>query len=212
MVCSLRQDRQFENGSTVAGTVVTYPKFAGRDGLRAGSSRQECSTEPRPIRNQSEQLRFSVRSLPSGYLSAARFRDEIASAEGLMGRLFGFLSVIIVMAIGMYIYSKQIQSTSAEAGASTPQGAINITGVKTDLMTIASAERRYFATEGNYAALDDLISTNYITVARQRPPYSYAVEVSSGGFRVVATRSGENLAGTPKQLSVDENMEFQNSE
>jgi hypothetical protein len=116
------------------------------------------------------------------------------------------------MAIGMYIYSKQIQSTSAEAGASSPQGAINITGVKSDLMTIASAERRYFATEGKYSSLDDLISTNYITVARQRPPYSYTVEVSSSGFRVVATRSGENLAGTPKELSVDENMEFQTTE
>ena len=110
-----------------------------------------------------------------------------------MSRLFGFLSVIIVMAIGMYIYSKQIQSTSAEAGATSPQGAINITGVKSDLISIASAERRYFATEGKYASLDDLISTNYITVARQRPPYSYAVELGNGGFRVVATRSGREL-------------------
>jgi hypothetical protein len=129
-----------------------------------------------------------------------------------MSRLFGFLSVIIVMAVGMYIYSKQIQSTSAPAGASTPQGAINITGVKSDLITIASAERRYFATEGKYASLDDLISTNYISVARQRPPYSYAVELGSNSFRVVATRSGENLAGTPAQLSVDENMEFQTTD
>jgi len=129
-----------------------------------------------------------------------------------MSRLFGFLSVIIVMAIGMYIYSKQIQSTSAEAGASSPQGAINITGVKSDLISIASAERRYFATEGKYASLDELISSNTITVARQRPPYSYAIELGNGGFRVVATRSGQNLAGTPAQLSVDENMEFQTSE
>ncbi len=129
-----------------------------------------------------------------------------------MSRLFGFLSVIIVMAIGMYIYSKQIQSTSAEAGATSPQGAINITGVRTDLMSIASAERRYFATEGKYASLDDLISTKNITVARQRPPYSYAVELGGSGFRVVATRSGENYAGTPAQLSVDENMQFQSSE
>jgi len=129
-----------------------------------------------------------------------------------MSRLFGFLSVIIVMAIGMYIYSKQIQSTSAEAGASSPQGAINITGVKSDLISIASAERRYFATEGKYASLDELISSNTITVARQRPPYSYAIELGNGGFRVVAIRSGQNLAGTPAQLSVDENMEFQTSE
>jgi hypothetical protein len=129
-----------------------------------------------------------------------------------MSRLFGFLSVVIVMAIGMYIYSKQVQSTSAPAGANTPQGAINITGVKSDLISIASAERRYFASEGKYASLDDLISTNYITVARQRPPYTYAVELNSSGFRVVATRSGDNTSGTPAQLSVDENMEFQTSE
>lgn len=129
-----------------------------------------------------------------------------------MSRMFGFLSVVIVLAVGMYLYSKQVQSTSAPAGANTPQGAINITGVKSDLISIASAERRYFASEGKYASLDDLISTNYITVARQRPPYSYAVELSSNGFRVVATRSGDNAAGTPAQLFVDENMEFQSSE
>ncbi len=126
--------------------------------------------------------------------------------------MFGFLSVVIVLAVGMYLYSKQVQSTSAPAGANTPQGAINITGVKSDLISIASAERRYFASEGKYASLDNLISTNYITVARQRPPYSYAVELSSNGFRVVATRSGDNAAGTPAQLFVDENMEFQSSE
>ncbi len=129
-----------------------------------------------------------------------------------MSRMFGFLSVVIVLAVGMYLYSKQVQSTSAPAGANTPQGAINITGVKSDLISIASAERRYFASEGKYASLDNLISTNYITVARQRPPYSYAVELSSNGFRVVATRSGDNAAGTPAQLFVDENMEFQSSE
>jgi len=129
-----------------------------------------------------------------------------------MGRLFGFLSVVIVMAIGMYIYSRQMQSSSAQAGATNPQGAINITGVKSDLISIASAERRYFATEGKYASLDELISTNNITVARQRPPYSYEVQTSASGFRVVATRSGDNISGTPAQLSVDENMEFQATE
>jgi len=129
-----------------------------------------------------------------------------------MSRLFGFLSVVIVLAIAMYIYSKQMQSSSAQAGANSPQAAINITGVRSDLISIASAERRYFASEGKYASLDDLISTNNITVARQRPPYTYEVQISSGGFHVVATRSGANVSGTPAQLSVDENMEFQTSE
>jgi hypothetical protein len=128
-----------------------------------------------------------------------------------MSRVFGFLSVVIVLGIGMYIYSKQMQSSSAAAGAPTPRAAINITGVKSDLVGIAQAERRYFASEGKYVSLDDLISTNYVNVARQRPPYAYSVEINSAGFRVVATRSGETT-GTPAQLSVDENMEFQTSQ
>jgi hypothetical protein len=129
-----------------------------------------------------------------------------------MSRLFGFLSVVIVMAIGMYIYSQQVQSASAAAGATSPQAAINITGVKSDLISIASAERRYYATEGKYASLVELISTNSVSVARQRPPYSYSVEITPTSFRVVATRAGESASGTPSQLSVDENMEFQTSE
>jgi hypothetical protein len=128
-----------------------------------------------------------------------------------MSRMFGFFSVIIVMAVGMYIYSQQMQSSSAAAGANSPKAAINITGVKSDLMSIANAERRYFATEGKYASFDELVSSNYITVARQRTPYTYDVETSSGGFRVVATRSGDDGSGTPARLSVDENMEFQSS-
>lgn len=129
-----------------------------------------------------------------------------------MGRIFGFLSIVIVLGAGMYIYSKQAQSSSALAGANNPKAAINITGVKTDLINIAGAERRYFATEGKYASLDELISTNYVSVARQRPPYSYDIQTSGGGFHVIATRSGDDGSGTPSQLSVDENMEFQSSQ
>jgi hypothetical protein len=125
-----------------------------------------------------------------------------------MGRFFGFLGVIIVMGAGMYIYSRQAQSDSAAAGANNPKAAINITGVRTDLMTIAQAERGYFALQGKYASLDELISSRSMSVARQRPPYSYEVETSSGTFRVVATRTGDADSGTPAELSVDENMQF----
>ena len=128
-----------------------------------------------------------------------------------MGRLFGFLSVVVVLGIGMYIYSRQAQSSSAPAGTNNPKAAINITGVKSDLIGIASAERLYFASEGKYASLDELIANHAVTM-RQRPPYTYEVETSSSGFRVVATRSGDDGSGTPAQLSVDENMEFKTSE
>lgn len=126
-----------------------------------------------------------------------------------MGRIFGFLSVVIAMGVVLYLYAHQAQSDSAAAGASNPKAAINITGVRTDLITIAQAERGYFALQGKYASLDELISSRSIAVARQRPPYSYDVEISSSGFRVTATRSGDDASGTPAQLSVDENMSIE---
>ncbi len=129
-----------------------------------------------------------------------------------MGRLFGFLGVVIALAAGMYVYSKQAESSSAVAGANNPKAAINLTGVKSDLISIGTSERRYFASEGKYATLDELVAAGYIAVVRQRPPYSYEVQIGSSGFRVVATRAGDNTSGTPAQLSVDENMEFQTSE
>ena len=125
-----------------------------------------------------------------------------------MGRLFSFLSVLIVLGAGMYIYSRQAQSSSAAAGASNPRAAVDITGVRTDLMSIAQAERGYFALEGKYASFDELVSSRAMTVARQRPPYSYEIETSASSFRVVAKRNGADNSGTPAQLTVDEDMQF----
>jgi hypothetical protein len=79
-------------------------------------------------------------------------------------------------------------------------------------MSIAQAERAYFVSEGKYASLDQLISSRSMSVARQRQPYTYDVETSGSGFRVVATRSGDDASGLPAQLSVDENMQFQSSQ
>jgi hypothetical protein len=129
-----------------------------------------------------------------------------------MGRVFGLLSVVIALAAAMYVYSRQAQSSSAAAGANSPKAAINITGVRSDLISIATAERQYYASEAKYASLDELVSNHYVTVARQRPPYTYEIQTSSSGFRVVAIRSADDNSGTPAQLSIDENMELQTSE
>jgi hypothetical protein len=129
-----------------------------------------------------------------------------------MSRIFGFLTLLIGLGVGLYFYAHQAQSASAAAGANNPRAAVDVVGVRSDLMTIAQAERGNFALEGKYASLDELISSKSLSVARQRPPYSYSVETSATGFRVVATRSGGNVSGTPAELSVDENMVFQASE
>lgn len=126
-----------------------------------------------------------------------------------MGRALGFISVLITLAVGMYIYSSQLKSTAATAGAAIPREAVDITGVQSDLIGIARAEREFNAEQGHYASLDELLSANFITIKGARPPYSYAVDSSSGSFRVTATRSGP---GSPAQLWIDEAMEIHRSE
>jgi hypothetical protein len=125
-----------------------------------------------------------------------------------MSRIFGFLGLVIVLGVGLYLYSKQAQSSSQAAGVNDPKTAVNVTGVRSDLMTIAQAERGYFALEGKYASLDELISSKSLTIQRERPPYTYDIETGSTGFRVIATRHGDEASGAPAQMSVNENMEF----
>jgi hypothetical protein len=125
-------------------------------------------------------------------------------------RLFGFLGLVITVAIGMYIYSLQVKAIDPTSGSSAmATDAPLIAGVKNDLIAIGSAERGHLASQGRYASLDELISGNYLTVSHGRPPYVYDVEVSAGNFRATATRTTK---GSPSQLSITEDMLVQTVE
>jgi hypothetical protein len=124
-------------------------------------------------------------------------------------RVFGFLGTVIVAAIAMYLYSLQVTTLQPSAGSGDHAEIATIAGVKNDLLVIANAERGYQASEGKYASLDELISGNYLTIKRERPPYIYDIEISSGGFRATATRT---IKGAPAQLWVTDTMEVQASD
>jgi len=127
-----------------------------------------------------------------------------------MLRVFSFLGMVVTVAIGMYLYSSQIKTMApaAASGGNSKEVAL-ITGVKNDLISIANAERGYFATEGKYASLDDLVSGKYLPFSPQHPPYTYSVETSSDGFRVTATRTTK---GFPAQLWIGSDMQVQSSD
>lgn len=125
-----------------------------------------------------------------------------------MGRVLGFLGTIITMAIGMYIYSVQVKTLTPGAGGGNPEEVATIAGVKNDLIAIANAERSYLASQGKYASLDELKSTNYISIRGERPPYIYDVETTSSTFRATATRT---VKGAPAQLWIDESMQVEAS-
>lgn len=124
-----------------------------------------------------------------------------------MSRAFGFLSLIIVVAVGSYIYMRNTQSV-ATAGTNTPTATVDLMGVRNDLLAIAQAERSHGAMHGGYVSLDELRSQGELLMQRdRRGPYSYSAEISDGSFRIVATYAGPDPA-MPHTLSIDQSMQI----
>ena len=126
-----------------------------------------------------------------------------------MLRIFGLGAFMVAIAIGIYLYAKNAQSIAGSSPGGTLTSQAEVTGVRTDLISIANAERSAMASEGKYLSLNDLVSGHYITMHGSRPPYTYEVETTSAGFRAVATRSD---SGKPNQIWVVETMTVQTSE
>ncbi len=126
-----------------------------------------------------------------------------------MGRVFGFVGLLIVLGAGMYIYKQQVVGTSAPGGSTAnPRATIDVTGVRSDLIAIASAERRHFASDGKYVDISQLISNGDISMQTpSRGAFSYSSDVSDSGFKITATYGG-NDPQAPKSLSIDQTMQI----
>lgn len=111
---------------------------------------------------------------------------------------------------GIYHYYLKKMPTTDEGTA--PTQAISLTGVRSDLLQIAQAERGYIAANGHCAALDELISSNSLSMSRnERDGYKYSVECSGGDFTATA-RHAPAPAGSPiryPNLAIDANMQVQ---
>ena len=118
------------------------------------------------------------------------------------GRAFGFILVVTVVAMGGYLYTKQAKSVTSVG--SNPQTTVEVTGVRNDLLAIANAERRYFASNGKYVSLDELRTGGDISVPA-RPNYSYSAQTTESTFKIIAVYSGPD-AKAPKRITVDETM------
>jgi hypothetical protein len=125
-----------------------------------------------------------------------------------MGRAFGFLTLIVVVAVGAYIYMRQTQGVMT-AGTKSPTATVDLIGVRNDLLAIAQAERSHFAMQANYVSIDTLRQQGDLTMERNnRGPYNYSAEISDSSFRIVATYSGPENSGMPKTLSIDQSMQI----
>jgi len=126
-----------------------------------------------------------------------------------MKGLFGFAGLLIVLCVGFYFYFKESTSFGPAGTPTNPRAAIDITGVQNDLVAIASAERRRFASDSHYVSLDDLISNGDVSMrSKQRGPYQYSSDVSENSFRITATYNGEPVEGAPRSIWIDESMQI----
>jgi hypothetical protein len=119
-------------------------------------------------------------------------------------------SILVVAAIlfGVYEYYLRKMPVTDEGTASTQ--AINLTGVRADLLQIAQAERGYIALNSHCGAFDELISSNALTMTKpEREGYSYSIECSGTDFTVFA-RHVDAPPGSPiryPNLAIDQNMQ-----
>src|SRR5438045_1145965 len=101
-----------------------------------------------------------------------------------MARSFGLIAVLVVLAIGGFFYSREIQTVSPNGAA--PKSTVDVVAVRNDLIAIANAERTYWVTNSKYGSLEDLVKDGAIH-RTSRPEYAYAIETSESGFKIVAT-------------------------
>ncbi len=126
-----------------------------------------------------------------------------------MTRVLGLVGLLIALAIGWHIYTQQMETTSRAAGAATPKAAIDVTGVRNDLLAFANAEKQQFALEGKYLTIDELRAKGTSLPQDRRGQYVYSADVGATTFRINATYNGPDGLGVPKLLSVGETMQIE---
>jgi hypothetical protein len=120
------------------------------------------------------------------------------------------IALLVACAAVFGVYHFYFQKMPTTDQGTSPTQAINLTGVRSDLLQIAQAERGYVAENGRCAALDDLLSSHALAMTRpERDGYTYSVECSGGDFTVTG-RHAPAAAGSPIRyptLAIDQTMQ-----
>src|SRR5260370_16331643 len=103
-------------------------------------------------------------------------------------RALAMILVAAAILFGIYHFYLKKMPTTDQGTASTQ--AISLTGVRSDLLQIAQAERGYIALNGRCILLDELISSHSLSMTRTEPAgYSYSVQSSRVPFPPTARPS-----------------------
>lgn len=150
-----------------------------------------------------EEVLFPTASSRTLSLPKLRFGAENRRMKGL-----AVLLLAAAVAYGAFHFYFQTMPTTDEGTA--PTQAITLTGVRADLLQIATAERAFIALNSRCAALNELASSSDLPVPRAgRDGYGYTVECTGEQFSVSARHPAAPPGSSLRypNLSVDDNMQ-----
>ena len=102
------------------------------------------------------------------------------------GSVLGLLVVAVIVGLAYKYYFAGSDPQTA-AMVSKPRQAIDVVGVKNDLIGIAQAERNYQVQNSKYASLDELTSSGALSMTKSgRDGYTYEVTSTDDNFHVIA--------------------------
>jgi Tfp pilus assembly protein PilV len=128
-------------------------------------------------------------------------------------RALAMLLVAAGVLFGIYQYHLKNLPTTDSGTVATQ--AINLTGVRSDLLQIAQAERANLALNGKCASLDELTSTSAMAMTRtDRGGYTYQVNCMGSDFQVVAEHppAAANSGIRYPKLAIDATMQLKEVE
>jgi hypothetical protein len=124
-----------------------------------------------------------------------------------MRAALGLIGLLIVLGIGYAIYTSQIQHVSD--GKPLKQQ-LDLVGVRSDLLSLAQAEKLYLAANCAYATLGQLQRSKMMSSfpTGNRAAYEYFVEVDGANhFQITARPTDPSREDLPI-LSIDETMQI----
>lgn len=121
-----------------------------------------------------------------------------------MRGLVGLLITALIVVLGYWYFASKTQSSGVPG---TPAQVISTVGVQNDLLSIAQAERIYWAGHDSYASLDELYSSGALAVKKSgRTGYTYSAETTADGFTVTA-RCNASVMPTCSSFAVNQSMQ-----
>lgn len=124
-------------------------------------------------------------------------------------RALAMLLVAAGLGFGAYMY--YVKSLPTTDPGTAPTQAISLTGVRSDLLQIGRAERSFIALDGHCGSMEEMISSNALTMTKpERDGYVYTVECSGATFNGATARHAPAPEGSPIRyptLAIDQNLE-----